>query len=198
MAPWVTGVKTGHTFGALYVLVGSGKRKGVELISDAIGAPSDEDRFDDNLELLEYGFRQYRRRTPIQAGEDLADAFDPLLRRRAAAARRPRASRSAIRRGQQVDVDGQGPGGGRRARSSAATALGTRHGPRRRDAAPGRVLLRAGRAIPKASMLDRARGLRRRPPDPYRGGGVRDTHERGIALQLAVPPKDEGNRVTAK
>jgi len=45
MAPWVTGVKTGHTFGALYVLVGSGRRKGVELISVAIGAPTDEDRF---------------------------------------------------------------------------------------------------------------------------------------------------------
>ena len=28
MAPWVTGVKTGHTFGAAYVLVGSGRRKG--------------------------------------------------------------------------------------------------------------------------------------------------------------------------
>ena len=42
MAPWVTGVKTGHTFGALYVLVGSGRRKGVELISVAIGAPTDE------------------------------------------------------------------------------------------------------------------------------------------------------------
>ena len=62
LAPWVNGVKTGHTFGALYVLVGSGRRKGVELISDAIGAPSDEARYSDNLELLEYGFRQYKRR----------------------------------------------------------------------------------------------------------------------------------------
>ena len=41
MAPWVTGVKTGHTFAAGYVLVGSGRRKGVGLISAAIGAPSD-------------------------------------------------------------------------------------------------------------------------------------------------------------
>ena len=43
--PGSTGVKTGHTFGAVYVLVGSGQRKGVELISVAIGAPTDEDRF---------------------------------------------------------------------------------------------------------------------------------------------------------
>ena len=33
MAPWVNGVKTGHTFAAGFVLVGSGRRKGVELIS---------------------------------------------------------------------------------------------------------------------------------------------------------------------
>jgi D-alanyl-D-alanine carboxypeptidase (penicillin-binding protein 5/6) len=72
MAPWVTGVKTGHTFGALYVLVGSGQRKGVKLISVAVGAPTDEDRFSDNLELLEYGFSQYRRQLPIQAGTALA------------------------------------------------------------------------------------------------------------------------------
>jgi D-alanyl-D-alanine carboxypeptidase (penicillin-binding protein 5/6) len=73
MAPWVTGVKTGHTFGALYVLVGSGQRGGVKLISVAVGAPTDEDRFSDNLDLLEYGFSRYRRRVPIEAGATLAD-----------------------------------------------------------------------------------------------------------------------------
>jgi serine-type D-Ala-D-Ala carboxypeptidase (penicillin-binding protein 5/6) len=61
-APWVTGVKTGHTFDAGYVLVGSGRRRGVELISVAVGAPTDEDRYRDDLELLEYGFRRERRR----------------------------------------------------------------------------------------------------------------------------------------
>ena len=72
MAPWATGVKTGHTFGALYVLVGSGQRKGVDLISVAVGAPTDEDRFRDNLELLDYGFSLYQRRLPIKAGAVLA------------------------------------------------------------------------------------------------------------------------------
>jgi D-alanyl-D-alanine carboxypeptidase (penicillin-binding protein 5/6) len=72
MAPWATGVKTGHTFGALYVLVGSGQRKGVDLISVAVGAPTDEDRFLDNLELLDYGFSLYQRRLPIKAGAVLA------------------------------------------------------------------------------------------------------------------------------
>jgi len=73
MAPWVTGVKTGHTFGALYVLVGSGQRKGVELISVAVGAPTDEDRFSDNIDLLDYGFSLYKRRVPIKAGAALAE-----------------------------------------------------------------------------------------------------------------------------
>jgi D-alanyl-D-alanine carboxypeptidase (penicillin-binding protein 5/6) len=73
MAPWVTGVKTGHTFGALYVLVGSGQRKGVDLISVAIGAPTDEDRFSDNIDLLDYGFSLYKRRTPVKAGAALAE-----------------------------------------------------------------------------------------------------------------------------
>jgi D-alanyl-D-alanine carboxypeptidase (penicillin-binding protein 5/6) len=68
MAPWVTGVKTGHTFGALYVLVGSGQRKGIDLISVAVGAPTDEDRFSDNIDLLDYGFSLYKRRVPIKAG----------------------------------------------------------------------------------------------------------------------------------
>jgi D-alanyl-D-alanine carboxypeptidase (penicillin-binding protein 5/6) len=72
MAPWVTGVKTGHTFGALYVLVGSGQRRGVKLISVAIGAPTDEDRFSDNIDLLDYGFSLYKKRVPVKAGAVLA------------------------------------------------------------------------------------------------------------------------------
>jgi serine-type D-Ala-D-Ala carboxypeptidase (penicillin-binding protein 5/6) len=73
MAPWVNGVKTGHTFGAGYVLVGSGRRRGVELIAVVIGAYTDEARFDDTLQLLDYGFSRYRRRLPIRAGQDLAE-----------------------------------------------------------------------------------------------------------------------------
>src|SRR6201994_1312533 len=68
LAPWVTGVKTGHTWKAGYVLVGSGSRHGIRLISVAIDAPTDETRFSDNLELLEWGFRQYRRGVALPRG----------------------------------------------------------------------------------------------------------------------------------
>ena len=153
-APWVTGVKTGHTFDALYVLVGSGRRKGVELISDAIGARSDEDRFDDNLELLDYGFRQYRRRRPVRAGQALAE---PSIRYAGGSLplRAARGVRVGVRRGQELEVEVRAPA--------------EVEGPIRRGAVLGRatvfvdglvagtVPLRAGRAIPKAGFVDRAR-----------------------------------------
>ena len=80
MAPWVNGVKTGHTSGAGFVLVGSGSRKGVELISAAIGAPTDEDRFTDNLKLLDYGFSLYRRHTAVRSRPGARRSGDPLRR----------------------------------------------------------------------------------------------------------------------
>jgi D-alanyl-D-alanine carboxypeptidase (penicillin-binding protein 5/6) len=156
MAPWVTGVKTGHTFGALYVLVGSGRRKGVNLISVAIGAPTDEDRFRDDLELLEYGFSQYRRRVPIRAGHALAA---PSIRY--SGGELPlRAARSVavgVRRDQRLAVAVRAPGEvvgpiARGARLGTATVFvdGLR---------AAAVPLRAGRAVPKASAFDRARSF---------------------------------------
>jgi serine-type D-Ala-D-Ala carboxypeptidase (penicillin-binding protein 5/6) len=155
-APWVTGVKTGHTFDAAYCLVGAGRRKGVDLISVALGAPSDEARFSDNLELLEYGFSQYRRRLPIRAGRDLAD---PSIRYSGGELplRAAEAVAVGLRRGQRFSVDIRAPA--------------EVEGPIRRGAILGRatvtvdgrraasVSLRAGRAIPAASAFDRARAF---------------------------------------
>ena len=42
--PWVNGVKTGHTRGAGYVLVGSGSRNGIQLITAVLGTPSEAAR----------------------------------------------------------------------------------------------------------------------------------------------------------
>jgi serine-type D-Ala-D-Ala carboxypeptidase (penicillin-binding protein 5/6) len=156
MEPWVTGVKTGHTFDAGYVLVASGERKGVELVSVALGAPTEEARYRANLELLEYGFSQYRRLHPIRAGEDLAD---PAIRYSGGELplRAARAVTVGQRRGQRLEV-----------RVSAPAEV---EGPIRRGAALGRatvfvdgrpvatVPLRAGRAIPEASAFDRIRSL---------------------------------------
>ena len=156
MAPWVTGVKTGHTFGALYVLVGSGRRHSIGLVSVVIGAPSDEARFDGNLALLEWGFHQYRHRRPIRAGEDLAD---PEIRY--SGGQLPlRAERSlavGVRRGQQAEVQIDAPAQvegplrrGRRLGRATVFVAGRR---------VGSVPLLAGRAVPEASAFDRARAF---------------------------------------
>jgi serine-type D-Ala-D-Ala carboxypeptidase (penicillin-binding protein 5/6) len=71
-ARWITGVKTGHTLAAGYVEVGSGRRKGVELISTVLGAPSEAQRDTGSLALLDYGFSLYRTRRPVRAGDVLA------------------------------------------------------------------------------------------------------------------------------
>jgi D-alanyl-D-alanine carboxypeptidase (penicillin-binding protein 5/6) len=71
-APWVTGIKTGHTLQAGYVLVGSGGRNGIDLISVVLGAPSEAARDASSLELLEYGFSLYKERTPVREGQSLA------------------------------------------------------------------------------------------------------------------------------
>lgn len=156
MAPWVTGVKTGHTFGALYVLVGSGRKRGVGLVSVVIGAPSDEARFDGNLELLRWGFRQYRHERPIRAGEDLAD---PGIRY--SGGQLPlRAERSlavGIRRGQHTEVKVRAPAevaGPLRRGRALGTATVFVAGRR-----VGSVPLLAGRSVPEASAFDRARAF---------------------------------------
>lgn len=154
MAPWVTGVKTGHTFGALYLLVGSGRRKGTSLISAVVGTWTDEERFDDSLALLGWGFSQYRRRLPIRRGQDLAE---PEIRY--SGGRLPlRAEHSlqvGVRRGQQLDLrvrapqEVEGP-----LRRGAKLGLASVFVEGRKV---GSVALRSSRQVPKASLFDRAR-----------------------------------------
>ena len=70
---WVSGVKTGHTLGADYVLVGSGTQDSTTLVSAVLGAPSESARDADTLNLLEYGFSLYRPVEPVRQGEEVAD-----------------------------------------------------------------------------------------------------------------------------
>jgi D-alanyl-D-alanine carboxypeptidase (penicillin-binding protein 5/6) len=154
MASWVTGVKTGHTFGALYVLVGSGQRRGVSLITAVVGTWTDEERFDDSLALLEWGFSQYRRRLPVRRGQQLAE---PEIRWSGGhlPLRAERSLQVGVRRGQQLDL--------------RVSAPGEVEGPLRRGARLGRatvfvagrkvgsVPLLGSRSVSEASLFDRAR-----------------------------------------
>lgn len=69
--PWVSGVKTGHTARAGYVLVGSASRNGVTLVSVVLGAASETARNADTVALLRYGFSRYVRRRAVRRGEVL-------------------------------------------------------------------------------------------------------------------------------
>jgi len=154
MEPWATGVKTGHTWGAGWVLVGSGRKQGVELISVAIGAPTDETRYSDNLALLEYGFSQFRQRRPVRVGEQFAE---PAIRYSGGSLPLIAADglKVGLKKGQHLSVK--------------VSAPGEVEGPIRRGAGLGRVSvfvdgvkagtvpLRASRAVAEASGFDRAR-----------------------------------------
>ena len=156
LTPWANGVKTGHTFGAAYVLVGSGQRKGTELISAVLGAPTETDRDLETLQLLEYGFSKYRKRVPVRAGEALAE---PSIRYSGGELplRAARTLAVGVRRGQSTRVSVRAPS--------------KVEGPIRRGAALGRVTvfvdglraasapLRAGRAVPKATRFERVRSF---------------------------------------
>jgi D-alanyl-D-alanine carboxypeptidase (penicillin-binding protein 5/6) len=60
--PFVTGVKTGHTLGAGYVLIGSASgRGGARVISVVMGEPSEAARDAESLKLLRWGIGRFQR-----------------------------------------------------------------------------------------------------------------------------------------
>ncbi len=70
--PWINGVKTGHTAGAGYVLVASGHRDGMTLVSAVLGTASEGERDANTMALLDYGFTNFHQVTPVVAGRVLA------------------------------------------------------------------------------------------------------------------------------
>lgn len=100
--PWISGVKTGHTNRAGYVLVGSATRNGVTLVSVVLGTGGEAARNADTLALLRYGFRRYTRATAVRRGRVLARA--PIRFRRGAELRLvvPRTIRRVVERGTRV------------------------------------------------------------------------------------------------
>ena len=74
-APLVDGVKTGHTRGAGYVLVGAATGAlGSRVISVVLGEPSEAARDADTLALLRHGLAQFRRRKALDAERPVATA----------------------------------------------------------------------------------------------------------------------------
>ena len=73
--PFVSGVKTGHTLRAGYVLVGAaGTRRTGRVVSVVLGEPSEAARDADTLALLRWGLTRFRRVVPLRPGRPVADA----------------------------------------------------------------------------------------------------------------------------
>jgi len=72
--PWVNGVKTGHTRGAGYVLVGSGRRNGIQLISAVLGTSSEAARDNDTMALLNWAIPKFQRIRAVVEGKTMATA----------------------------------------------------------------------------------------------------------------------------
>jgi D-alanyl-D-alanine carboxypeptidase (penicillin-binding protein 5/6) len=66
--PWVDGVKTGHTRSSGYSLVGSGRRRGIDVITVVLGDSSEATRDSDSLTLLRYALGRYERAHPLRRG----------------------------------------------------------------------------------------------------------------------------------
>jgi D-alanyl-D-alanine carboxypeptidase (penicillin-binding protein 5/6) len=110
---FVDGVKTGHTNGAGYVLVGAAHGHGARVISVVLGTPSISARDADSLALLRYGVAQFRRVHPIVKGRTYARSkvryYDGRTARLVAAtdaaftARRGRAVRTRVTAPSEVE-----------------------------------------------------------------------------------------------
>jgi D-alanyl-D-alanine carboxypeptidase (penicillin-binding protein 5/6) len=154
--PWANGIKTGHTFAADYVLVGAGKRKGVELISAVLGVWTESGRDLETQRLLDYGFSLYRKRHPVRSGQVLARP-DIRYEDGALPLRAARTVKVGVRRGQRIGVSVRAPqeveGPIRRGEVLGTVTVALAGGQ------VAKVPLRAGRAVEEASTLERARSF---------------------------------------
>jgi D-alanyl-D-alanine carboxypeptidase (penicillin-binding protein 5/6) len=154
--PWATGIKTGYTLGAGYVLVGAGRLDGVQLISAVLGTESEAARDEETEELLTYGFSLHRHEVPVRKRQEMAAPAvrwsDDELSLRAA-----RSVAIGVRREQRLAVGVEAPS--------------EVEGPIRKGAVLGhatvrldgvrvaRVPLLATRAVPEASAFEKARDV---------------------------------------
>lgn len=154
--PWITGVKTGHTLQAGYVLVGSGTQNGMTLISAVLGTPSAAARDATTLAIQRYGFRSFRLVHPVRAGEVFA---------RSAVRGRPRLHARAIATRELTSVIGHDA-----VVSTEALVPRTLKGPLARGTRIGTLLVLADGRVFGRIPLVLAAAVPAPPPAPALGG----------------------------
>jgi D-alanyl-D-alanine carboxypeptidase (penicillin-binding protein 5/6) len=150
--PFVSGVKTGHTLGAGYVLVGSGEAGGARVITVTLGAPSEAARDADTLALLRWGLEQFRRVRVLRPGKVL-ETLDVAYSDEDAEVGAERGVRLVLRRGQRTRTVIDAPD-----ELDGALAAGERVGTvevRRGDETVRRVALVTLAEVEGASFLDK-------------------------------------------
>jgi serine-type D-Ala-D-Ala carboxypeptidase (penicillin-binding protein 5/6) len=120
----VNGVKTGHTSGAGYVLVGSASRNGITVVSVVMGEPSEALRDQDSLTLLRYGLDRFRRVTGLREGAVLGKV-GLAFRDETVDVVAGGGVQRIIQRGQRFTVDVQGLPAELRGPVPAGTRVGT-------------------------------------------------------------------------
>jgi serine-type D-Ala-D-Ala carboxypeptidase (penicillin-binding protein 5/6) len=101
---WVNGVKSGHTNQAGYVLIGSGRKNHIQLVSAVLGTPSVAARDAATLKLLEAHFKDFQQITALRRGTVMTRV--PIRYRRGAelALVAGKTIRRVVPRGQRDDV----------------------------------------------------------------------------------------------
>jgi D-alanyl-D-alanine carboxypeptidase (penicillin-binding protein 5/6) len=104
--PWVNGVKTGHTQQASEVLVGSGRKRGIQVISAVLHERDKATRNADTVRLLSFGIGQFQRITAARPGTSVGVRV-PIRYRRGAELDLvigPNGERTVVPRGQRNSV----------------------------------------------------------------------------------------------
>ena len=153
---FVNGIKTGHTNKAGYVLVGSGTKHGVAVISAVLGEPIEAARDADTLALLDYGLAQLKRVTAVRRGERLGTAKVRYRESDTIPLVAGESVREVVRRGQRPRVSVDAPAvlrGPKPAGARVGTAIVRVDG---RTVA--RVPVRTGAKVPAVGFVERVFG----------------------------------------
>jgi serine-type D-Ala-D-Ala carboxypeptidase (penicillin-binding protein 5/6) len=100
--PFVDGIKTGHTLGAGYLLVGAARGRGARVVTVVMGEPGEAARDADTLTLLRWGLGRFRRVRALDTRRVVARPGVDLLDERAALVPRRRIT-VTVRRGQRLE-----------------------------------------------------------------------------------------------
>lgn len=149
---WATGIKTGYTSLAGYILASAGRRRAVELIASVMGTSSEAARDAQTVRLMDYGFSLYEKRVPIRTGRPV-QRIPVRFEDRDLPVSSPRPVRIGVREGEDLVVsidlpeEVEGPvRKGRRLGTATVSLDGDRI---------GRVPLLADRAVAEPGLLER-------------------------------------------